>query len=261
MTFALTGARVWLTGASAGIGAATARCLAAAGAHVALSARRRDKLAEVRSSLPGSSSHPLIECDVTSPESVRGAAAELDAVWGGLDALVANAGIGAWTPVVDTDEAALQRVVETNFNGVVRCIRAAVPLLRRSPRTEKRLVLVSSGVGFRGYPGLGVYSATKAALHGLADALRVELADEHITTSIVAPGLTATEFKAASLGSPRDRTSDGIPPAEVAAVIARALERGGAVHVLNAKARLAGLLNLLWPSFVDRKMRAVARRS
>lgn len=260
MSFDLTGARVWLTGASAGIGAATALRLANAGARIALSARRRDRLEGVRDSLRSPGSHLVVPCDVASPESVRSAAAELTAAWGGLDALVANAGVGAWTPVADTDEPTLEHVVETNFNGVVRCIRAAVPLLRQSQRAERRIVLVSSGVGFRGYPGLGVYSATKAALHGLADVLRVELDVDAIATSIVAPGLTATEFKAASLGSPRDRASDGVPPAAVAEVIARALERGGAVYALNAKARLAGILNLLWPRFVDRKMRALTRR-
>ncbi|MCC7173236.1 MAG: SDR family NAD(P)-dependent oxidoreductase [Planctomycetes bacterium] len=261
MTFELTGARVWLTGASAGIGAATAVVLARAGARLVLSARRHDRLDALRATLPDPESHLVVQCDVTSAESVDSAAVELARRWGGLDALVANAGVGDWTPVADTDETALQRVVETNFNGVVRCLRAAVPLLRRSERASRRVVLVSSGVGFRGYPGLGVYSATKAALHGLADVLRVELADDGIATSIVAPGLTATEFKAAALGTPGDRVSDGVPPEVVAAVIARALERGGPVYALNAKARLAGILNLLWPSFVDRKMRALTRRS
>ncbi|MBK6939685.1 MAG: SDR family NAD(P)-dependent oxidoreductase [Planctomycetes bacterium] len=259
MSFDLTGARVWLTGASAGIGAATAVRLAHAGARLALCARRRDRLDSVRGSLRDPSSHLVLQCDVTSPESVKSAAAELEVAWGGLDALVANAGVGAWTPVAETDEATLDHVVQTNFNGVVRCIRAAVPLLRQSRRGDRRIVLVTSGVGFRGYPGLGVYSATKAALHGLADVLRVELDVDAIATSIVAPGLTATEFKAASLGAPRDRASDGIPPEAVADVIARALEIGGPVYALNAKARLAGILNLLWPRFVDRKMRALTR--
>lgn len=257
MTFAWTGARVWVTGASAGIGAATAHRLAALGAKVALSARRVERLDAVRASMASSVSHLVVPCDVASAESVRAAAAAIAEQWAGLDAVVANAGVGAWTPVVATDEDALRQVVETNFNGVVRCVREGVPLLRRSERHQRRLVLISSGVGFRGYPGLGVYSATKAALHGLADVLRIELEADAITTSVVAPGLTATEFKAASLGSPRDRASDGIPAAIVADVVVRALEEGGPLYALNAKARLAGILNLLWPRFVDRKMRAL----
>jgi NAD(P)-dependent dehydrogenase (short-subunit alcohol dehydrogenase family) len=178
---------------------------------------------------------------------------------GRLDAVVLNAGLGVFARVDATGEEALRAMVETNLNGVVRCIREAVPWLRRARGGAGRIVLVSSVAGRRGFPTLGVYSATKWALHGLADALRVELAPDGIATSIVAPGRTDTEFLAAAArhGEPPPAPSGRQPPApaeRVADAIVRALETAPVVVYPGRPGFLIALANLLVPRWFDRRL-------
>ena len=190
---------MFVSGASAGMGAALAVKLEKLGSRLVLGARRLDRLNALRATFQLPGEHLPVDLDVTNPDSVAKAFASAEAKYGKLDALVANAGVGGWFPVHATPEAEMRRIFDTNVFGVVRCIRGAVPLLEKAG--GGRLLLVSSVVGRRGIPGMGIYSASKFALHGLADAMRVELEERNITVSTICPGLTRSEFFEAGTGA------------------------------------------------------------
>ena len=260
------GAVVLVTGASSGIGAATASALEKAGSRVVLGARRLDRLQALRATFAFPGEHLPVVLDVTSPASVAAAFREIDTRFARLDGLVANAGIGAWHSVHETPEETVRAILETNVTGVIRCIREAVPRIRSSG--GGRIVLVSSVVGRRGTPGMGVYSASKFALHGLADAMRLELEDDGIAVSVVCPGLTQTEFFDVASGEKGEKpaASEGETAEAVARSIVQAL-RTGAPEIHRASPlhpkRWAGIVTQIAPRLVDRKMRAYhrARRS
>jgi NAD(P)-dependent dehydrogenase (short-subunit alcohol dehydrogenase family) len=261
--FRLPGAVVVVTGASSGIGAATAAALEKAGARVAMGARRLDRLQALRATfrLPGE--HLPLALDVTDPASVARAFAEVDARYGRLDALVANAGVGTWRAAHETPEEELRRLLDVNVAGVVRCVREAVPRLAKGG--GGRICLVSSVAGRRGVPGMAVYSASKFALHGLADAMRLELADSGIAVSVLCPGLTRTEFFASASGEKGEAPgpAEGDSAEAVAAAALRCLETGAPeVHLASALSakRWAGVISQIAPRFVDGRMRGYYER-
>ncbi len=255
--FPWSGGVVLVTGASAGIGAAVARELATAGASVVLGARRRDRLERLRLELPRPSDHLAATVDVRDPASVRSLYEAIDGRYGRLDALVANAGIGVFQDVEQTSDADLDEIVATNLSGVIRCVRDAVPRLRRSP--AGRIVLVSSSAGRRGFPGLGAYSATKWALYGLADALRVELRADGIRTTVVAPTATRTEFFDVAKGVRHEVPARATSSTPVARAIRRAIDRGMPAIDLRKGGRFTAALGLLVPSLYDHYIGRAAR--
>ena len=186
----LTGQVVAITGASAGIGAASARALAAKGAKVALGARRVDRLNEMVSELDGAA--VAVEMDVRDPAASKALVAAALSEFGGLDALVANAGIGAYGGIMDLTDEQLAEMMDINVAGTVWPIRAAVPHFLE--KGEGDIVIVSSVAGLRGAGDEAVYAATKFAQVGLAGGLDRELRDKNIRVSTICPGGTATEF-------------------------------------------------------------------
>lgn len=193
---------VFITGASSGIGAAACSVFAEAGYDVVLGARRKDKLesiaAEIRGKYPAVQAMPAV-CDVDSDASVDAAFALIRERFGKLDVLANNAGYGAYGSVEETPLATFRANMETNFFGTIRCTKAALPLLRAAATGNKArwgaaIVMVSSFVGRRSFPHTSAYCATKFALEGLSESLRVELWDERISVSVVNPGVTQTEF-------------------------------------------------------------------
>ncbi len=182
-----------VTGASSGIGAATATRLAAEGFDVVLGARRLDRLSALASSI-GARALPL---DVTDPTSVDRFAAALDRV----DVLVNNAG-GAFdaAPVAQADLAAWARTYDVNVLGTVRVTKALLPALRASGRGD--VLFVSSTAGFISYEGGASYTAAKHGVHTLAETLRLELCGEPVRVIEIAPGMVRTEeFTLNRLGS------------------------------------------------------------
>ena len=249
---------MFVSGASAGIGAALAVKLEKLGSRLVLGARRLDRLNALRATFQLPGEHLPVDLDVTNPDSVAKAFASAEAKYGKLDALVANAGVGGWFPVHATPEAEMRRIFDTNVFGVVRCIRGAVPLLEKAG--GGRLLLVSSVVGRRGIPGMGIYSASKFALHGLADAMRVELEERNITVSTICPGLTRSEFFEAGTGA------KGEPPPESEGETSEAVADGIVALLISGKPeahragplsprRWVGAINLFAPRFVDGQMR------
>jgi NADP-dependent 3-hydroxy acid dehydrogenase YdfG len=186
----LTGKVIAITGASAGIGAATARALAAEGASVVLGARRQGRLAELADELGDRVA--VVEMDVRDPAASRRLVDTALERFQRLDALVANAGIGAYGGIMDLDDDQLREMMDTNVAGTVWPIRAAVPHFLEAGAGD--IVIVASVAGLRGAGDEAVYAATKFAQVGLAGALDRELREKHIRVSTLCPGGTATEF-------------------------------------------------------------------
>jgi NADP-dependent 3-hydroxy acid dehydrogenase YdfG len=188
-----------VTGASSGIGAATAAGLAAQGAAVALVARRRDRLEDLAASIASSGGQALvIEADVTSRGDIERAVDATVAEFGRLDTVVANAGVMLLGPALDAPVEEWDRMLSLNVSGLLYTARAALPHLlsaaQRPPRTVADLVLISSGAGRVASNGSAVYSATKHAVGAFGEALRKEVTQRYVRVSLVEPGAVETEL-------------------------------------------------------------------
>jgi len=227
----LTDQTIVITGASAGIGAATAVEAARAGMHVVLAARRQDKLDAVAEQVRQIGRRALaVTCDVGRDDDVQQLVDRTMETFGRLDVMFANAGYGFLQPIATLDDDAHRRIFEVNYFGTVRCIKAALPIMQHQQRGH--LVITSSIVGRVGLPFYSHYSATKAAQDGLATGLRLEVEPDGIDVTTVYPIGTKTEFfeVSASIGG-RDAISENTPeafmqtPRHVARRIVHALRR------------------------------------
>lgn len=183
----LDGRRVMITGASSGIGAATARALADAGARVALLARREGPLRELAAELDG----VVVPADVTDLAAVTVAADRAAEELGGLDGLVAAAGVARPGRLATADPGDWRTMVDVNVLGVVHSLRATIPHLVASEHADAVLVSSMSGRRLQS-PELGVYAATKAAVHMVAEGARKELGEQGVRVTTLAPGLVET---------------------------------------------------------------------
>jgi NADP-dependent 3-hydroxy acid dehydrogenase YdfG len=192
MTPELSGRTAVVTGASSGIGAATATALAAAGARVALLARRADRTAKLAADTGGLA----VSADVTDPTSLAAAAAAVRAGLGPVDLAVANAGVMLGAPFATADPAEWQSMIDTNVTGLLATARTFLPDLLAAAEAGRPadLVLVGSIASRQQYPGYAVYSATKAAVLAVARGLRQEHGPRGLRVRLVEPGLTASEL-------------------------------------------------------------------
>ena len=213
---------VAITGASAGIGRATARELARAGARVVLGARRRDRLEALEKEFPGQA--VAVEMEVRLPDDNRRLVHEALERFGRLDSLVANAGIGMYGGILDHTDEALATMLDTNVGGTVWPIRAALPSMIEAGHGD--IVIVASVAGFRGGADEAVYAATKFAQVGLAGSLDRELREKGIRVSTIGPAGTATEF-AMGTGRTEDMPELGyyLRPEDIAFAIRTVLEQ------------------------------------
>ncbi|MCH7670429.1 MAG: SDR family oxidoreductase [Acidobacteria bacterium] len=199
----LTGITVAITGASSGIGAASARALVAEGASVVLGARRVDRLDKLASEL--GSNAVVLEMDVRDPADSQRLVDAAYARFGRLDALVVNAGVGAYGGIMDLSDEEINLMIDTNVAGTIWPIRAAVPRFLEAGGGD--IVIVASVAGLRGAGDEAVYAATKFAQVGLAGGLDRELRGSSIRVSTLCPGGTATEF---AMGSGRTPDMPGL---------------------------------------------------
>ena len=195
----LKGTAALVTGASSGIGAATASVLAAHGAAVALAARRRDRLDALAADIRGQGGTALVlECDVTDQQQAAGAVERTVAELGRLDTLINNAGVMLLGPAAGAPLSEWQRMVDLNVLGLLYCAHAAVPHLLRAaqdaPRQVADMVNISSVAGRAARNGNGVYSLTKFGIGAFSESLRQELTKRYVRVSVVEPGATATEL-------------------------------------------------------------------
>ena len=246
--------RALVTGASSGIGEATARLLAASGWRVALLARRAERLAEVEGELAGDG-HLCVACDLTDPAALSAAVVEVDRAFSGLELLVNNAGLGYRAKVEELDDALVRRVIDTNVTALFLTCRDALPLLERGDRPV--VVNVASVVGRRGVPTQAVYCATKAAVCSLGEALRLEWRERGIAVCTLNPGLTATGFFEAQpnpSGLPEpdlDRSDTAVDVARHVLALAADPEPE---RSLRWKWKLLGALSVLFPRLADAEL-------
>ena len=248
-----------VTGASSGIGEATARALAERGAAVVLAARAEEKLRFLAREISAAGSPALaVKTDVTDRGSVEAMIERTIEEFGSLDVLVNNAGLGLSGRVEDLRADDLRYLFEVNLVGPLICVQAALPRINRGGR----IINVSSVVGKRAIPKVGGYCATKSALNALSDTLRVEVADRGVTVTSVYPGTTQTAFRENSR-----RTKDeergwrprGVTPEKVAAKIARAAESGGRDVYVTLPDRIFVAGTTLAPGLFDRLLRLWAK--
>lgn len=211
-----------VTGASSGIGRATAALFAREGYTVVLLARSRDRLERVAARIgerTGAVTVP-IACDVADRAQMVAAVEQTLERFGRIDVLVANAGIGLYARVEDVPPEEFEALWRTNVLGVLHAVQAVVPHMREAHRGH--VVVVGSVVGKRAWPFHGPYAATKFALTALVQALRVELAGSGVTASLVLPGSTQTRFfeRSQVVGGYQPRP---IGPAQRPSVVAKAI--------------------------------------
>jgi NADP-dependent 3-hydroxy acid dehydrogenase YdfG len=191
-----------ITGASSGIGEATARGLRSAGFFVVLGARREERLMAVAREL-GGRGFPL---DVRDPASIEAFRAAIAAEYGQVEVLVNNAGLAAGLqPLAEGNDDDWVQMMETNVLGLLRVTRAMLPLLRRAPRAH--IVNLGSVAGFEVYPGGVGYTASKHAVRAITKTLRLELMGEPIRVTEIEPGMVETEFSLVRFKGDRERAS------------------------------------------------------
>jgi NADP-dependent 3-hydroxy acid dehydrogenase YdfG len=199
MAHALDGTVALVTGASSGIGEATARALAAEGAAVAVAARRRDRLEALAGEIEGAGGRALVlEADVTAREAAVETVERTVAELGRLDVVINNAGVMLLGPIEDAPVEEWERMVALNLNGLLYVAHAALPHLLRAAGSEPRrvadLVNVSSVAGRFARLGSGVYNATKFGVGAFSESLRQEVTERFVRVALVEPGAVATEL-------------------------------------------------------------------
>jgi NADP-dependent 3-hydroxy acid dehydrogenase YdfG len=221
-----------VTGASSGIGEATARGLRDAGFFVVLGARREDRLMAVARELGGRG----LPLDVRDRASIEAFTAAVATEYGQVEVLVNNAGLAAGLqPLADGNDDDWVQMMETNVLGLLRVTRAMLPLLRRAARAH--IVNLGSVAGFEVYPGGVGYTASKHAVRAITRTLRLELMGEPIRVTEVEPGMVETEFSLVRFKGDRERASNvykGMQPltgADVADCIIWAITRPPHVNI------------------------------
>jgi NADP-dependent 3-hydroxy acid dehydrogenase YdfG len=211
MTNRLTGTVALVTGASSGIGEATAIALAAEGASVALVARRTERLDALAAKLREQGTDTLVlTADISDQQQAADAVERVVADLGRLDTLVNNAGVMLLGPALDASIDEWQRMISVNLLGLMYCTHAALPHLLRavddSPRRVADVVNISSVAGRFPRRGSAAYNASKHGVTGLTEGLRLEFTGRHVRFSVVEPGAVATEL----IGHNRPEVAEGI---------------------------------------------------
>jgi len=193
----LNGLVAIITGASSGIGAATAAALAKEGAHVALAARRTEALESLKTKLVTHGGKVLVhQTDVTKREQVESLMCATEAALGPVDILVSCAGVMYFTMMANVQTDEWERTIDVNCKGLLHCLSSTVPLMLS--RGKGHIIAISSDAGRKVFPGLGVYSASKFFVEATLQALRVETAGTGLRVTSVQPGNVATELLAMS---------------------------------------------------------------
>jgi short-subunit dehydrogenase len=258
----MTNRVIAITGASAGIGRATALRLARDGASIVACARRADRLQTLASEIAAAGGQALtLVADVTREADMARLVAAAIERFGRLDAMICNAGFGIYGTIETIGPAQMQQLFDVNYMGTYLAARAAMPVFRRQDRGH--LIVISSIVGKRGVPYMGAYAATKFAQVGLAECLRAELNGSNIHVSVVFPISTDTEFfevMTRESGAVTRAMGPRQPAAAVADAIARAIARPVPEVYPLRKARGLALLNAIAPGFCDRVVKKWGRK-
>lgn len=247
---------VLITGASSGIGRATALAYARRGVHVAATARDAARLDSLVSEIAALGGQCLaLSADVRDPDAMNAAAQMTVNHFGRLDIVIANAGLGHRGPVAEAEWSDLETLMRTNMDGLLHTVRAAVPHLRANGGGH--IVFISSVVWNMVSPYAAIYAASKAFVSSLARSMRFELAADNIRITDMRVGRTVTGFNENRLGGKRSGAGESIPempPEQVADGIVRAtLDHPQDTVNLRWIDRLIVLANRLIPNFIGRK--------
>ena len=264
MAKSLQGEAILITGASSGIGRMAALALAQGGARLILVARRSGRLEEVVKEIEAKGGIAVaFPGDVTVPATIEGAVRGCQDRFGRIDLIINNAGEGFFASTEETTEEDLDRILAVNFKGTFYGIKAALPVMRR--QGAGHIINVASTAGRRGSPYVGAYCASKFAVVGLTESLRVELLGSGIDVSLFCPGATRTEFfDVARRRTPHHRGLVGPveSPGQVAAQIVKLVKRPRAEVIVQPLRRKIFLcMNLIAPTLVDRLLASMIGRS
>ncbi len=247
---------VIVTGASSGIGEAVAREFALNGSKVILAARSEEKLSRITSEINRFNKNAFyIITDVSREEDCRNLIEATVNKFGTIDILVNNAGISMRASFLDVDLKVLHRLMDVNFWGTVYCTKYALPYLIAQ---KGSLVGVSSVAGFHGLPWRTGYSASKFAIHGFLETIRIEHLKKGLHVMVIAPGFTTTNIRRRALlangeeqgDSPRDEHKL-MPPEYVAKWVIKGIKRKKRNKLLTWEGRLTALFQRIVPDLVD----------
>ncbi|MDQ3072373.1 MAG: SDR family oxidoreductase [Bacteroidota bacterium] len=245
-----------ITGASSGIGKACAIALAKRGANVVLAARGSQKLEEVVQQCREFGVDAIaVQTDVSQEAQCRDLINKAMEKFGRIDILINNAGMSMRALFQETEIEVLRRLMDVNFWGAVYCTKYALPYILKN---RGSITGISSIAGFKGLPGRTGYSASKFALNGFLETVRIENLKKGLHVLICAPGFTASNIRFTALTkdgmvqaqSPRDEVGM-MQPTEVAEAIASAIEKEKRTLILTRQGKLTVFLNKLFPAWMD----------
>ena len=257
MSSSFEGKTVWITGASAGIGKSLALDLAKRGATLVITARRADRLEELRSQCADPSRVHVLSGDLLDESSWARLAKDAEAATGRIDVLVNNAGVTQRATAQTTRLDDVRRLMELNFFAPVALTNLVLPGM--IARKRGRIVVVSSVAGYVGTQWRSSYSASKHAVRGYFDSLRAELHDTGVGVTIVSPGYVRTEISTHAIASDGQvhgkedaGNASGLDPAECASSIADAIEKGRSEIYLGGTEVYAIYLKRFFPKLLER---------
>ena len=254
----MKGRRIILTGASEGIGRALALDLAARGARLALAARDRDRLESLAQECRARGGDALaVPTDVTNTQDLEWLVSETLKTYGGIDAVIHNAGITMWSRFdALKDLEIFERIMEVNYYAPVRLTALTLPHLRAS---RGLIVAIASLAGLTGVPERSAYSGSKHAMIGFFDSLRIELAGSGVDVSVIAPDFVVSEIHKRAIGPDGEplgtspmKQSKIMTAEECARQIARAIEKRQRQLLMSPRGKLGMWLKLLAPGLIDR---------
>lgn len=249
--------RVWITGASSGIGEALAYAFAEQGANLILSSRNEKELCRVRAACsPNAQEIQVVPLDVSKYDEVFKIAEKVLSQVGKIDVLINNAGISQRGLAQDTDFEVVKKIMDIDYFGTIALTKAVLPSMLMHKLGH--IVVVTSVVGHVGTPGRSAYSAAKHALHGFFDALRAEIWRENVKVLLVVPGYIKTKISFNALtadGTPQNKMDDGqangIMPEELATKILNAIERNkNELQVAGLKETMALYMKRFFPGIL-----------
>lgn len=247
---------ILITGASSGIGKACAFEFFKRGARLVLVARGLEKLQEIKKNLASHSDILIIKADVSIEEDCKRMIEQTISHFGQLDILVNNAGISMRASFLDVDLSVIKQVMDVNFWGTVYSTKFALPYILNQ---KGSVVGISSIAGYKGLPGRTGYSASKFAMQGFLEVIRIENLKKGLHVLIACPGFTASNIRNTALAkdgsvqgeSPRVET-EMMKAEEVAIHLANAIEKRKNTLILTFQGKITVLLNKFFPTFVDK---------
>ncbi|MES2064699.1 MAG: SDR family oxidoreductase [Bacteroidota bacterium] len=251
---------VIITGASSGIGKALAVELAQRGANLVLAARQYVTLCEIAQDLQNQHNIKAIavQCDVAIEEDCAALIKQTILTFGKVDVLINNAGISMRALFKDLDLKVMKNLMDVNFWGTVYCTKYALPEIMK---TKGSLVAISSIAGYKGLPGRSGYSASKFAINGFMDALRVENLKTDVHIMVASPGFTASNIRNTALdkngvqqGESTLKEAQMMTAEEVAVIIADGIENRERTLIMTSQGKLTVFLSKFLPAFLDKQV-------